>query len=186
MRAKVVIPVLGFAIVLAGLVGFGLFTPAPTPPDTGQVAVSPSPAPAIPLPPPPHHRAAGPRPAEIPIQPEMDPVASEEQRIEDSGRRIAELRDLAAAKEDGSLGAILSELSNPDVEVRRAALDATVEFGDRGAIPALQGAMESNPDPQEKVNIQKGITFLQLPTLTELNQGLQTAIQPAVPSGAGE
>jgi hypothetical protein len=46
--------------------------------------------------------------------------------------------------------------------------------------------MESNPDPQEKVNIQKAISFLQLPTLTELNQGLQTAVQPAVPSASGE
>jgi len=189
MRAKVIIPVLGCAIlvmVLAGLAGFGVFSPAPTPLDPGSVAESPPLTPAIPVPPAPHHRVAGPQPVEIPIQPEVDPVELQLRQMEAAGRKIAELRDLAAAKEAGSLRAILSELSNPDVEIRRAALDATVEFGDRDAIPALQRAMESNPDPQEKVNIQKAISFLQLPTLTELNQGLQTAVQPAVPSASGE
>jgi hypothetical protein len=43
--------------------------------------------------------------------------------------------------------------------------------------------MESNPDPQEKVNIQKAIAFLQLPTLTEADPGLEAPLPPPVPSG---
>jgi HEAT repeat protein len=107
----------------------------------------------------------------------------EEQRIEACRQRVAELTELATTREANSLDTILSELSNRNAEIRRAALAAAVEFGDRSAIPALKEAMESNPDPQEKVNIQKAIAFLQLPTLTEADPGLEAPLPPPVPSG---
>jgi HEAT repeat protein len=113
-------------------------------------------------------------------------VILEERQSEASARRAAELADLAGTREAGSLNTILSELSNRDARIRQAAVAAAVEFGDRGAIPALREAMESNPDPQEKVNLQKAITYLQLPTLTEAGMGLGAGAQPSVHSGAGE
>ena len=91
--------------------------------------------------------------------------------------------ELAATREPNSLNTILSELSNPDAGIRRAALAAAVEFGDRSAIPALQEAMEADSEPQEKVNLQSAIAFLQLPTLTEADPGLEALVQPSVPSG---
>jgi HEAT repeat protein len=115
--------------------------------------------------------------------PETDPAVSEEQRIEACRQRVAELTEMATTRQANSLDTILSELSNRSAEIRRAALAATVEFGDRSAIPALKEAMTSNPDPQEKVNIQKAIAFLQLPTLTEADPGLDAALPPPAPSG---
>src|SRR5436190_7943981 len=44
-------------------------------------------------------------------------------------RRISELEDLAMDNDPSSLDVILSELTNADPEIRRAALEATIQFG---------------------------------------------------------
>ena len=65
------------------------------------------------------------------------------------------------------LKTILSELENPEPEIRQTALSATIQFGSQDAIPTLQHEMEWATDPQEKVDIKKAIDFLQLPRLGE-------------------
>jgi hypothetical protein len=77
--------------------------------------------------------------------------------------RKAALGALATTGNPAGLQTISSELNNPDPEIRRAALLAAVDFGSQDAIPALQYQLEWTSDPQEKVNIQKAIAFLQLP-----------------------
>jgi len=116
------------------------------------------------------HRSVSTKPAVLEAsapdstQPSEDADSLETQRLAASIQRAAELRYLATTGDPNSLETILSELPNPDSEIRRAALAAVVEFGDRSAVPALQEALESNPDPREKAGIQKAIDYLQLPS----------------------
>jgi len=64
-----------------------------------------------------------------------------------------------------SLHTILSELNNPDPEIRQAALDATIQFGATNAIPGLEAAALWNENPEEKKQIADAIEFLKLPQL---------------------
>ncbi len=77
--------------------------------------------------------------------------------------RAAELGDMATTRDPAALNTILSELNNPDPEIRKVALVATVDFGSQDAIPALQNEIDWTSDPQEKIDLQKAINFLQLP-----------------------
>jgi len=95
----------------------------------------------------------------------------------DSGRdihlpsaRIEELMELASTDERSSLDTILSELTNRDAEIRKAALEATVQFGSRDAIPKLMDVVGQVDEPQEKADILEAIEFLKLPSATELAQ----------------
>jgi HEAT repeats len=85
--------------------------------------------------------------------------------------RTAELRDLARKSDAASLGTLLSEVRNPDQEIRQAALDALSQSGNRNAIPGLQQAAAQTENPGEKQAIQEVIEFLKLPTLTETLRG---------------
>ena len=78
------------------------------------------------------------------------------------------LMDLSWMDDRASLDTILAELANPDVEIRRAALAATLNFGSRDAIPRLQSAALAAEDPQEKQQLEKAVEHLKLPTLREV------------------
>lgn len=82
--------------------------------------------------------------------------------------RIAELEDLAMTDEASSLATIESELDSREPRIQEAAVAATIQFGSRDAIPALRAAYERLDDPGQKVNLQKAIDFLELPTLSEI------------------
>ncbi len=69
-----------------------------------------------------------------------------------------------------SLNQILSELANRDPRIRKAALEATIQFGSRDAIPKLTDAATQTDDPREKAAITDAIEFLKLPSLTEVMQ----------------
>lgn len=79
-------------------------------------------------------------------------------------QRIAQLQNLAMSGEADALTTITSELTNRDPAVRQAAVEASVQFGSPQAIPALQEAYTQVDDPQEKINLQKAIELLQLPS----------------------
>lgn len=85
-------------------------------------------------------------------------------------QRIQELQDLAMENDSASLKAIISELANPDPEIRKAALEATIQFSSRDAIPGLQQAAARTTDAKEKAAIEEAIEFLKLPSLTEVMQ----------------
>ena len=95
--------------------------------------------------------------------------------------RTAELMDLGMNDDSQSLNTILSELSNRDPEIRKAAVEATVQFGSRDAIPNLTDAAAQTDDPQEKAEIMEAIQFLKLPTLSEAAAQANQA-QPAIGS----
>jgi hypothetical protein len=83
-------------------------------------------------------------------------------------KRVDELMDLAMADDAASLDMILSELTNQDPEIRKAALEATKQFGSRDAIPKLMEVVSQVDDPKEKVEIVDAIEFLKLPSVTEV------------------
>ncbi len=82
--------------------------------------------------------------------------------------RVAELMELAPQDDPASLNIILSELTNRDPAIRKAALEATLQVRSREAIPRLLEAAEQTDDPREKAAIADAIEFLRLPTLGEV------------------
>jgi hypothetical protein len=78
-------------------------------------------------------------------------------------QRTGELIEMGLSEDPQNLKVILSEMENPDAEIRHAALNATIDFGSKDAIPYLQNELAYATDLDEKVEIKKAIDFLQLP-----------------------
>ena len=109
----------------------------------------------------------------------------EEKQLAYVEARSAELMDLARNDDPDSLRIILSELTNRDPQIRKAAMQAAVQFNSHDAIPALMDAALQTDDPHEKAAIADAIEFLKLPSLDEtiaLRQGTG-AVPPDDASG---
>ncbi len=91
--------------------------------------------------------------------------------------RIDELSGLAMESHPASLDIICSELSNRDSAIRKAALDAVVQFGSRTAIPKLLDAATQTDDAHEKAAIMDAVAFLKLPSVTEVQAQAEAAAQ---------
>ena len=89
--------------------------------------------------------------------------------------RVSQLGDLGMDDDPASLNTILSELNNRDPRIRKAAVDAAVQFGSRDAIPRLTDAATQTDDPREKAAILDAIDYLKLPSLTEVMQQRKAA-----------
>jgi hypothetical protein len=92
--------------------------------------------------------------------------------------RVQELLDLGMEDDPKSLETIVSELSNADAEIRKAAVEATVQFGSQDAIPQLENAMLWAENAEQRKDIADAIEFLKLPRLTE--------VVAALPAGAAK
>lgn len=98
-------------------------------------------------------------------------IVSDQMRAALIDRETEEIRDLFN-QADGSnnvevIAAILAKLSHPEVEVRRAALDALRQLDDTNAVPGLEKAVENTQDLREKVAILDAIDYIKMPSLTE-------------------
>ena len=82
--------------------------------------------------------------------------------------RISELMDLSTESDANSLNTIISELTNRDPAIRKAVVEAAVQFGSRDAIPGLQDAAFQVEDIEEKVALARAVEFLQLTNVTEV------------------
>jgi hypothetical protein len=78
-----------------------------------------------------------------------------------------ELYTLAMRDDTIARDVILSEMQNPNKMVRKYALEAAVQFGDRSVIPALEQLVDQMDDPRERVDILDAIEYIGLPSLTE-------------------
>jgi LAS superfamily LD-carboxypeptidase LdcB len=92
--------------------------------------------------------------------------------------RVTQLGQLAMRNDPASLQTILSELTNSTKAIRQAALEATVQYGSRDAIPKLQEIAAATEDQKEKAAILEAAEFLQLPSLSELGRRLRPKAKP--------
>ncbi len=95
------------------------------------------------------------------------PSAAEIARQNEIHRTIEHLISLQMNSDAASLAAILAGMTNAEPLVRKAALNAVIQFNDRSAIPELQKIAEATADPFEKVDILKAIDYIKLPSFTE-------------------
>jgi hypothetical protein len=98
-----------------------------------------------------------------------NPAAPETTHEAYVAERVAQLGDLAMEEDAASLDTILSELTNRDPEIRKAAREAAVQFGSRDAIPKLADAELQTDDAHEKAALADAIEFLKLPSLSEFD-----------------
>jgi hypothetical protein len=78
---------------------------------------------------------------------------------------VEELQALAMQDDADALKSILAALTNSDPQIREAARDAAVQFGDRAAAPVLRAAADQMEDPKEKIALREAADFLELPPL---------------------
>jgi hypothetical protein len=97
---------------------------------------------------------------------ETDEASAEARQRDYVETRSAELAQLAMEDDSYSLQIILAELSNRNAEIRQAAREAAVQYGSAEAIPVLADSALQTDNPQEKVDIEKAIAFLKLPSIT--------------------
>jgi hypothetical protein len=190
MRPKIVIIVL-----LAGLAGcVGIFllkhltTPSPSAPTT---IASQSVEPAVPPTSPITSNAAPVIPvvtlANAPVVKTVSRVAVDTNALAEEHKAYVEaeidkLNDLESHDDADSLHAILGDLTNSDKEIRAAAVESTIQFGSRDAIPVLQEQAAHTDDPNEKKDLLEAADFLALPTLSEAREESRRAkMQNAAP-----
>jgi hypothetical protein len=95
---------------------------------------------------------------------------------------IDKLTELQANDDADSLHAILGDLTNSDKEIRAAAVESTIQFGSRDAIPVLQDQAAHTDDPNEKKDLLDAADFLALPTASEAREESRRAkMQNAAP-----
>jgi HEAT repeat protein len=83
-------------------------------------------------------------------------------------QRVDELIGLGAEKDPASLDKLLNALTNPEPQIRAAALEALVQFGSRDAVPRLEEISLQTQDAHERAEIAEAIEFLKLPSLSEV------------------
>jgi len=87
---------------------------------------------------------------------------------EDYVNNRIELLDTLSRNDDAaSLGIILSELTNSDARIRKAALEASIQFDSADAIPTLKQDAAIAKDPVEKQGLLDAAKFLALPSIAE-------------------
>lgn len=174
MRPKIVI-----AILLSGVAGiavvFFLKPPAarlqpaeaPVSRPAAQlpkaVAAIPHPVPAVSAP-----AVAAPSQSKNPVTVATGEVVDEE--ADKVQEQIDRLVDLQSNDDAESLHAILNELTNTNKIIRHEAIEATIQFGSRDAIPVLNDLAARAQDPDEKKELLEAAAFLALPTLTEARE----------------
>src|SRR5262245_47062061 len=95
------------------------------------------------------------RRASAPTQPvavaavEATPAGGTNQNRAVIAHRIEELETLAMNNDTASRDAIVAELQNPSKEIRHAALQAAIQFGDRSVVPRLQELAGQTEDTDE-------------------------------------
>jgi len=129
--------------------------------------------------------------ADNPKPESADPKAASKSSAEESdpsnhenyvSSRVDQLMDLAMTSDRASLDIILSELTNRDPEIRKAAVQAAIQYGSRDAIPKLMDVAAQTDDPKEKAEIIEAAEYLKLPSLTEV-MGLKGGTGAVVKAG---
>lgn len=79
-------------------------------------------------------------------------------------QRVGELYDLGMSDSPEALKTILSEVTNPEGEIRKAAIEAAKQFGSTNAIPSLEDAISTSESLEDRQDLREAIEFLKLPS----------------------
>jgi hypothetical protein len=110
------------------------------------------------------------------VNPDVNPASSHNTAMTSEEARAAQIQwdldevreALANGTEDPSVteNILLDKVTNPEKEVRKAALEALMQLNDTNAIPRLQQAVKNLEDPHDKSAVLDAIAYLQLPENT--------------------
>jgi hypothetical protein len=156
MRPKIVFALLLLALLVLGAV-FLLkqhWGNAATPPPVNE-SVTPAPVASV-----------APPPAPVPAAPAATNAPTPEQREAAIDAETDRLQEWSMSDDPASLSNILADLTNPEKEIRDAAIEATKQFGSSNAIPALKAAAANTTDTEEQIALLEAANFLSLPGMT--------------------
>lgn len=105
--------------------------------------------------------------ATISPAPDVTNSPTPEQKQDYIEAEASRLQDLSTRDDADALSAIVNDLTNPEKEIRLAAIEATKQFGSSNAIPALKAAAANSPDADEQIAMLQAAEFLTLPTLAD-------------------
>jgi hypothetical protein len=108
-----------------------------------------------------------PTPAFISPAPAATNILTPEQHQTAIDAETDRLQEWSVNDDPASLSNILVDLTNPDKEIRVAAIEAAKQFGSADAIPALKAAAEATDDLQEKIDYLQAADFLSLPGISD-------------------
>ena len=102
-----------------------------------------------------------------------------EQREEAINAETDRLQQWAMNNDPASLSAILADLTNPEKEVRTAAIEAAEQYGSTNAIPILNNVAAKDEDAEEKAALLEAAHFLSLPSIFEVGKSITPAEREA-------
>ena len=129
--------------------------------------------------------SVAPPPAPIPAAPAATNAPTPEQREAAIDAETARLLDWSMNDDPASLSNILADLTNPEKEIRDAAIEATKQFGSTNAIPTLKAVAANTTDTREQIDLLEAADFLSLPSLpvstlpTQTREQMKAAAQQA-------
>jgi hypothetical protein len=176
MRPKIVILILLAA--LAGVTGLLLIKHrGASPPAAAPIAITetkpaaPQIAPAITNVPPP-------APAPVAAAPVANALTPG-QRQAAIDAETDRLQQWSMNDDTASLSNILADLTNPEKEIREAAIEAAEQFGSTNAIPNLKNLAANDEDPEEKAALLEAANFLSLPSIFDTDTSTTPAEREA-------
>jgi len=118
-----------------------------------------------------------PAPAPVAAAPAATNVLTPEQREAAIDAETDRLQDWSMNDDPASLSNILADLTNPEKEIREAAIEAAKQFDSTNAIPTLKAVAANTTDTEEQIALLEAANFLSLPDLPLGNQPTQTREQ---------
>jgi hypothetical protein len=170
MRPKVIIIIL--LAGLAGVAGILLIKHQEAPPAAVPIAIAET-------------KPAAPQtaPTVTNVPPAPAPVATNaltpEQREEAINAETDRLQQWSMNDDAASLSSILADLTNPEKEIRKAAIEAAEQFGSTNAIPVLNNLAAKDEDPEEKAALLEAAHFLSLPSIFDVGKSIPPAEREA-------
>lgn len=97
-------------------------------------------------------------------------IQSSEQQQAAIDAEIDRLQQFSMKDDPASLSNILADLTNPEKEVWKAAVEATKQFGSTNAIPILKAVAANTDDTREQITLLEAADFLSLPSVDFTSQ----------------
>ena len=121
--------------------------------------------------------APPPAPMPVPVVPAVTHILTPEERQAAIDAETDRLQDWSMNDDPASLSNILADLTNPEKEIREAAIEAAKQFDSTNAIPTLKAVAANTTDTEEQIALLEAANFLSLPSLVVTPQPAQTREQ---------